>query len=460
MRAVRLLARVLTGAAGTSLGLRVGSRIRGRVGPVELEAQLRPARTGGTGIDLVPLGTAQLRTHRGPLRIDVRALDIDADRVPELLDPAALRTHAAPAAARLGRKLAARATLAGVGGAALTAAGVLRRPRDIAAAAALSAAGLTVAGVVAALTRDPDAWRDPELTGLLTRAPRILGDLRTAPERLAVYRSQLVDLTDTATSVYRHVLALPDEPPDDAIRLVHVSDLHLSPLGLPLAALLAERYSADAVVDTGDLVDWGTAAEERFAAQIATLDIPYLFVKGNHDSAGTAAAVARQPNAVVLDAADPPVHIAGLTFAGMADPRFNPDKTTGDDAAPQRAHEAGHRFAERLRDTGAEVDVALVHDPAAAPALAGLVPLVLAGHVHHRGARSLGETTLLIQGSTGGSGLRGVQHEPPDRLMVSVLHIDRATRRLWGVDDITVGGLGRTDVSVVRHRIGELLGAA
>jgi predicted MPP superfamily phosphohydrolase len=286
----------------------------------------------------------------------------------------------------------------------------------------------------------------------LAYAPSVLGDLRAAPSRLNRYRAQLVDLLQTATDVQRHLAELPEPPAPGSVRLVHVSDIHLSPLALPLAKALVDRYAAAAVIDTGDLVDWGTPAEESFAAEIGKLDVPYVYIKGNHDSTGIAAAVTRQPNATVLDGTI--AEIAGLRFAGMPDPRFTADKTTGDDHGMPKVAAAAQGFAAVVRD--ADVDIALVHSPAAARPLAGLVPLVLAGDIHRREVRRLGSTTVLVQGSSGGAGLRGVQQQPPVPLALSVLHIDRATRTLQAVDEITLGGLGRTEVSVVRRRSAEL----
>jgi hypothetical protein len=99
------------------------------------------------------------------------------------------------------------------------------------------------------------------------------------------------------------------------------------------------------------------------------------------------------------------------------------------------------------------VDIALVHSPAAARALAGAVPLVLAGDIHRREIRRVDGTTVLVQGSSGGAGLRGVQQDPPVPLMLSVLHFDPRSRRLTAVDEVTLGGLGRTEVSVVRRNM-------
>jgi predicted MPP superfamily phosphohydrolase len=449
----RTCARALAGVVGTSLGLRLAGRTSRRVGPLEVTAGLTLGR-GGTEVQLPPLGSARIASHRGPLTLSALATGVDEERAQALLAAAPEKDAIVHDARRLGVAVAGRAAAVALGGAATTAAVTLRRPRDVVGATTASAALLAASAAVAAATFRRTAWRDPELHGLLTRAPLILGDLRTAPERIATYRDQLADLVATGTSVYRRVATLPEPPKDDAIRLLHISDLHLNPLAYPLARELIKTYDIDAVVDTGDLVDWGTPLEHRFADEIAGLEVPYVFVKGNHDSDAVAAAVGEQPNAVVLDAGTPPVEVAGLRFAGMADPRFTPDKTTGDDFAAHRVSEAAKEWAPRL--AGQHVDIALVHDPAAARQLADTVPLVLAGHTHNRAVRRYGNTLVVVQGSSGGSGLRGVQQDPATPISLSVLYVDRRTRTLEAVDDITLGGIGAVSLNVVRRSVAEL----
>lgn len=464
-------ARALAGVLGAQLGLRLAGRAQRWLGPVRVSARATLATGGGTHVDIPPLGSAHLRTHRGPLQLRLSALDVDPARAEGLLrmsgddDEAGdvrnqlnrLLGEAGSDAKALGRDLAARGAVAGIAGAAVVGGLTLRRPRDVAGAAAAGAAALAGTAALAAATANKNAWRDPELTGLLTKAPLILGDLQTAPQRVEIYRDQLADLLRTGTGVYRRIVSLPDAPPADAIRLLHISDIHLSPLAYPLAKALVDEYRADAVVDTGDIVDWGTPAEEALTGQIAELGVPYVYVKGNHDSDGIARAVAGQPNATVLEGSTQPVEIAGVAFIGMPDPRFTPDKTTGDDHAGHRAADAAEAFAAALRAAGTKADVALVHAPAGGRKLAGIVPLVLSGDTHVRKARRVADTILLTQGTSGGSGLRGVQADPPTPLELSVLYLDRASKKLWGVDEFTLGGLGSVTVSVVRKPLAALL---
>jgi predicted MPP superfamily phosphohydrolase len=457
-RAVRTLPALAGALTGTAAGLALGGRVRRPIGPLAVLASLGVDLRGGTRLDLGLLGTASLPTHRGPLRLYVRAGAIDADAATRLADADAVAAarRAAPAEARaLLRALAVRGASGGVAGACTVTAALTRNAHETAAAGALAAVALAGAGALASRTRSPDAWQRAQPVGLLEHAPRVLGDVRQIPVNLDRYRAQLVELLGTAAAVREHLTAPPEPPAADAIRLVHVSDIHLSPLVAPLVELLVGRYDAAAVIDTGDLVDWGTPAEDAVATAIGRLPVPYVYVKGNHDSAGTAAAVRRQHNATVLDGTT--VDIAGLRFAGMADPRFTADKTTGDDHGMPRVRAAAERFASALPD---DVDIALVHSPAAARPLAGRVPLVLAGDIHHREVHDLGHgTTLLVQGSSGGAGLRGVQQQPTVPLTLSVLHLDRGSRRLQAVDEITLGGLGRTEVDIVRRRVEDLVGA-
>jgi hypothetical protein len=115
------------------------------------------------------------------------------------------------------------------------------------------------------------------------------------------------------------------------------------------------------------------------------------------------------------------------------------------------------------------VDIAAVHDPIAAEPLDGVVPVVLAGHRHDRFVGPVlmpeqedeteeevelepGQTRLMIQASTGGAGLRGLEGEHPEPLGLSVLYFNES-RELIAYDDIMVGGHGLSEVTVQRHLI-------
>jgi hypothetical protein len=191
--------------------------------------------------------------------------------------------------------------------------------------------------------------------------------------------------------------------------------------------------------------------------------VPYLYVRGNHDSTVTAAAVARQRNAVVLENSTSTVN--GLTIAGIGDPEFTPDKSEAppaqdaDEPVESPLAGAGEELATTIRGSTKPVDIALVHDPAMAAPLSGTCPVVLAGHRHQREVSMLpaapGQppTRLMVEGSTGGAGLRGLEGEEPTPLALSVLYFDE-NRALKAYDDIRLGGTGQSEVTLERNVIG------
>ncbi len=61
-------------------------------------------------------------------------------------------------------------------------------------------------------------------------------------------------------------------------------------------------------------------------------------------------------------------------------------------------------------------------------------------------------TLLMVQGSTGGAGLRGLEGEYPEPLALSVLYFDDELQ-LIAYDDITIGGHGLSEAAVQRRLI-------
>ena len=71
-----------------------------------------------------------------------------------------------------------------------------------------------------------------------------------------------------------------------AARLLLVSDIH-GANQYALMKTIVQQERIDAVIDSGDLVNFGSATEADAAGLfkgIASLGVPYLFVKGNHDA--------------------------------------------------------------------------------------------------------------------------------------------------------------------------------
>ncbi|WP_328361819.1 metallophosphoesterase [Streptomyces sp. NBC_00445] len=454
-RALGLVAVVLLGAW---LGLLIVGNVRVPVGPMDTTMTLRPSLAGGTKINVSPLGALELDSHVAPVRLDVNVDQLDPARSQALVDhPERLSGLQDEVAEDVGHgtlDLAVRSCVAVVAGATALGLAVYRRPRRALAAGGLALTLLAASGGTAFATWNPNSVLEPKFSGLLSSAPSLVGDARSIVTEFDVYQKELARLVTNVTKLYDATSTLPAYQPDPTtIRVLHVSDIHLNPASWKIIASLVEQYEVNVIVDSGDTMDHGTAAENGFLDPIEDLGAPYVWVRGNHDSMITQQYLERMKNVHVLDDGRA-VSVAGLRFAGIGDPQFTPDRTN-EVGAEQSQELAGARLASALRDqkaAGKPVDVAMAHEPSAARETDGQVPLVLAGHLHHSEMEVMPfGTRLRIEGSTGGSGLRAIEGKYPDPIETSILYFDRDTRRLQAWDEIRLGGLGLTTAEVARH---------
>jgi predicted MPP superfamily phosphohydrolase len=446
--------RVAVALTGAVIAVLLFGRISAPIGPFDATLAFRPTG-GGAAVAIPPLGDLNVDVYDGPLRLDIALQRVDQGRAQALAtDPVRLAGVVNQVSDDLRAAVVRLAwTTAGVAiaGAALTSLIVLRRRRESVIAAGLTTVLLLGTAGLGAATWRPEALSQPTYTGLLVNANSLIGSAEDIVARFDAYRASLEDLVANVGTLYSTISALPAPGgTDQTVALLHVSDLHLNPAGFDLMRQVVEQFQVDGVLDTGDITDWGSAPENQLIGSVGQLGVPYVYIRGNHDSGATAALIAAQPNATVLD--DSAVTVAGIEIVGTPDPRFTPDKSTGDDAAGTDVLTgSGQRLADFVDTLPDAPAVALVHDPKQATPLDGAVPLVLAGHTHQRNVSVLdGGTRLMVEGSTGGAGLRGLQGEYPEPLTCTVLYLDPATGALRAYDEITLGGLGETEVTIQR----------
>lgn len=173
------------------------------------------------------------------------------------------------------------------------------------------------------------------------RTTSLLGEVRANSGLL----TDIPEQARAATPYVQNLLALsaglqsefspPDADRPVAARFLLVSDIH----GLnyyPFMRQIIEDEDITAVIDTGDLVNFGSPEEvdiSDLGRGIADLGVPYLFARGNHDArSATDEALLRRleqiPNVTLLqpNAAEyTRVDINGVLVAGFNDPRFYGD---------------------------------------------------------------------------------------------------------------------------------------
>ena len=411
----------MIGLIGGWLGLLAGGTLDAGVGPLRTHLSVQPSVHGGSVLSIPPLGELRVRTHAGPWRLNAEVTRIDAADARRIFsDPASVNGLGEKVAKDLTGAVitvAIKAAIATVLGGLLLGLLVFRRRWRLSCSAAPSARPWSSpAARRHSLTWNPKAINQPEYDGLLASAPGVVGDARSIVANFDKYEDQLGRLVTNVSRLYDVTSTLPAYQPDPStIRVLSVSDLHLNPAAWDVIRSVTKQFNIDVIVDSGDLTDHGSAPENAYVDEIATMGAPYVWVRGNHDSAVTQAEVAAQPNAVVLDSTTP-VEVAGCGSWASATRGSPRTRTPATCVAPSSVAQVGLRMADAMaaQPADAKVDVAVVHDGAAADQMDGTVPLVLSGHYHRREQHLLpGGTLSFCQGSTGASGLRGLEHEKP-----------------------------------------------
>jgi Icc-related predicted phosphoesterase len=262
----------------------------------------------------------------------------------------------------------------------------------------------------------------------------------------------------TATQRVSDLLTLLAEPQrdvrSDATAILHVSDIHGNPIGVDITAQLVEEFEVSAVIDTGDMgssyLDTGElstlsdSVEASIVRGIAGVDVPYLFVPGNHDSFGLRRRLDNLPNVEVLggDA----VTVGGITILGWADPTFTTRPIPEEEKSQIRLENA----AEVATAVRTEVPhILAVHDRILATESIGRVPVVLSGHTHEHDIEEIDGTTLLTIGSTGATGLKSLTVETERPYEAEILYFMGTD--LVAVDFIALRGVGG-EFELERHQ--------
>lgn len=459
--AITLALPAVVGVAGAALALRAFGADSVRMGPFEV--RLAASFGGGsTIIALPPLGRLEADTHVAPLRLRATLEDIDiASLQRDLRSGDGLESVAETVELAAYDRLpwfTFRVLVVGALGALVACAATLRRRRaiEIGAAAGLLVVVTTV-GLTAA-TFQARAFLAPSYTGSLALAPELFGPVEATLERVDHFRTELRNLVAGASRAFAAVEANPLGIGDE-LRVLHISDIHLSTLGYDFAVELAHSFDADLVIDTGDTSSFGTEAESVILSAVPRFGRPYVWVRGNHDSTAFQRAVADIEGATVLDGSTETID--GLRIYGLGDPYFVGRRgiPVPDEEVAALVRGVGPRILADVEAQPAPPDVVAVHDRRMAESVAGFVPLVISGHFHEANA-AVSEGTIFLQvGTTGGAGPTGVTATGDQPLSAEILYFrpEVGGQRLVAWDVITQAPDAGT-LEIRRHLVDAELG--
>src|SRR6478736_234308 len=237
-----------------------------------------------------------------------------------------------------------------------------------------------------ALTYQPGRfaeYRTSGVLGVVQRNAGLLADVETRATQVTPYFRNLLAVTQALQQKY--VAGNLNEPV--SARFLLVSDIH-GANQYALMRTIIEEEDVDAVIDSGDLVNFGRVQEGDAAGlyrSIQSLGVPYIFTSGNHDQSSASdraviARLARIPNVVLLE--DAAGTLRELTFHGLRITGFNDPRWFGDDNADPTAKEKPAAVRYNAAVAGQpEPDIVVTHEPYAAEQVER-GRLLINGHMH------------------------------------------------------------------------------
>jgi predicted phosphodiesterase len=418
-----LLGPILVGIAGAALALQAFAKTTVDAGPFQVQLEADFGRSV-TDISLPPLGRLRADTHGAPLHLRASLREVDVEQLQE-----GLRRGIDSVAAEVERNTLAAAdrfagwvVLMGIAGAA--ALGLLAFRNGWLAVLRATVAGLLAVGLSVGFTAigfDAAAFQAPSYTGSLRLVPQLFGPVEGAIERVGYFRDELRRVVAGAARAYAAVESNPLGRGDE-VRVLHISDIHLSTLGYGFAKELARSFDVDLVIDTGDTTSFGARNEQFILSEIPGFVRPYVWVRGNHDSAGFQDAMARVDGAVVLDGRA--AEVEGFTIYGRGHPFFVDERGSPveDEDVEALVADAAELVVQDVSALPEPPDLVLVHDDRMTEGVAGTVPLVLSGHFHENRDEVVDGTLFLRVGTTGGAGPTGFTVEGDVPFSAEVLY--------------------------------------
>ena len=413
----------------------------------EVQVGVEPALRGQTRLIFTPLGEVRARTHPTPVALKVSLRGIAFDEMKRLIiEPPPrpeLERDFRQAALRGGRDFLLRQVALGALGALLVPL-VLRiwRTRYWLAAAVYGGgfAALVLWGTLH--TFEPRAFSSPTYTGSLQQAQWIITLVGDAANNREALGSKLRNVASNLSVLYGRINAAGElSESHDTLRVLHISDIHNNPAAVDFVRDLTDRIPVDLVLDTGDLTDFGTPLETQLSRGLTRLNIPYVFVPGNHDSQATVRALRASPGTVVLDGGGP-VTVAGLTIRGAPDPSSARTEVGNVNTSPETLEAAGKALLAQYRQAGAPgPDIVCVHNPRQAEPLLGVARLVLCGHMHAAYVTEERGTVVCNAGTTGAAGARYLDKPSGVPFSAALLHFTRGpSPRLLFIDQVVLDG--------------------
>jgi predicted phosphodiesterase len=404
------------------------------VGPATLSLRLSPSVHGGLAVGIPPSGEVSAQTHKGPVEVGLTFEAFETLSQPTgnlrpdaLLDGAVLKEG-------MTRLVLKYALFAGLGSILIgvVAAAILpkRSKKTLIAGGAVGFATTLLLAACVVPGFDGKKFKEATDQGSNLSSTAMLNSI----VGLSSIDKRAELLSDRLLSLYLDTVSGEKEEVADNV-ILHVSDLHLNPIGVRLARRLATEIDATAIIDTGDMTSFGTPPDQSFADLFSKMGVPYYYVAGNHDSPEFRDQIKNTPGVFPLDGHS--YQVGELTIAGVDDPTYS--ELQKDDRASWTAQYKENDAKTLASIESAHPDLLALHNPVMAKAALGKVATILSGHTHKFSLGKRKNTVLAVVGSSGATGLGSLVSKKTIPYAFEILRYKG--KKLLAVDRVEFGGL-------------------
>jgi predicted phosphodiesterase len=285
---------------------------------------------------------------------------------------------------------------------------------------------------------DPSGFNQPTYSGMLSMAPWLINTVQGKMKEFSLFRSKFNEMLNNAGKISKKIDAWQSGSLDDkTIKILQVSDVHNNPVAFDLMKNSIVDFKVDAIIDLGDITDYGTNLESPFIQKIGELKLPYIFVTGNHDSEEVTKELGSLKNVIILKN-------SGYKFKGINLYGINDPGATLSTIAPLNSNQSKD-FSGKLKidltNRKISADVLLIHNPDYAKSVFGLFKYILTGHTHKPSIIQKKDTIEINAGTAGGAGIRTFEHEDGVPYSFKILYFKTDPVRITAIDSVSFSGI-------------------
>ena len=286
----------------------------------------------------------------------------------------------------------------------------------------------------------PDAFAEPVFSGTLSSAPWMMDLISESLFRIEELSLKMQTMADNLYILFEKIEGLePLKTDGEVITILHVSDIHNNVVALNLIQSIVDNFNPDFIIDTGDMVDYGTPLEAELVSEIQNLKTPYIFLPGNHDSPRVTQILKQLDNVIILKEK---YTYNGLRIVGVPDPLAA--KSEFRSPTETEIEENTEQIKKIIQQQEQPPHIIAVHNHQIAHNLKRAAPLVLHGHTHSKEVTIDKETIILNAGTTGASGIRSLETTggtPPYTMILLRIKKTDSHFVLQALDKVTISDL-------------------